>query len=82
MASMRRLGNKELSDERILGRGDFVNEVINEADKVLRYQFAGRALSAKIDQHIKELCRKEQVNSEELRSGSHRPKVSTCAVSF
>lgn len=76
VVSMRQLGHKELSDERILGSGDFVNEVINEADKVLRYQFAGRALSEKIDQHIKELCQKEEVNIEELRSGSRRPKVS------
>ena len=76
VASMRKLGHKELSDERILGSGDFVNEVINEANKVLRYQFTGRALSEKIDQYIKELCQKEGVNIAELRSGSHRPKVS------
>jgi len=62
VASMRRLGHKELSDGRILGSGDFVNEVINEANKVLRYQFTGRALSEKIDQYIKELCQKEGVN--------------------
>jgi len=76
VASMRKLGHKELSDERILGSGDFVNEVINEANKVLRYQFTGRALSEKIDQYIKELCQKEGVNIAELRSGSRRPKVS------
>lgn len=76
VASMRKLGHKELSDERVLGSGDFVNEVINEADKVLRFQFTGRGLSEKIDQYIKELCQKEGVNIAELRSGSRRPKVS------
>ena len=74
--SMRKLGIKELSDERILGSGDFVNEVVNEANKVLRYQFAGRERAEKIEQYIRDLCQKEEVNIEELRSGSRRPKVS------
>ncbi|HBF43581.1 MAG TPA: hypothetical protein DDW42_08140 [Desulfobacteraceae bacterium] len=74
--SMRKLGIKDRSDERILGRGDFVNEVVNEANKVLRYQFAGRERSEKTEQYIRELCQKEGVNIEELRSGSRRPKVS------
>ena len=74
--SMRRLGIKERSDERILGRGDFVNEVVNEANKVLRYQFAGRERSEKTEQYIRELCQKEGVNIKELRSGSRRARVS------
>ncbi|MFH1629800.1 MAG: transposase [Pseudomonadota bacterium] len=76
VVSMRRLGLKELSDERILGGGDFVNEVIHEADKALRYQFPGRSLSEEIAQYIKEVCQKEGVNVAELQSGSRRPKVS------
>ncbi|MCP4696510.1 MAG: hypothetical protein GY862_06645 [Gammaproteobacteria bacterium] len=74
--SMRKLGHKELSDERILGSGNFVDEMINEADTVIRYQFKGRALSEKIEQYIKEVCQEEGVNIKELKSGSRRPKVS------
>jgi hypothetical protein len=44
--------------------------------KVLRYHFVGRERAEKIEQHIRELCKKEEVNIEELRSGSRRPKVS------
>jgi REP element-mobilizing transposase RayT len=74
--SMRKLGQKELSDERILGSGKFVDEVIKEAEKGIRYQFKGRELSEKVEQYIKELCGEEGVNIKELRSGSRRPKVS------
>ena len=74
--SMRKVGHKEVSDERILGSGKFVDEVISEADKVIRYQFKGKALSEKIEQYIKELCLEKGVNIKELRSGSRRPGVS------
>jgi len=76
VVSMRKLGLKERSDERILGSGDFVNEVVNEANKALRHQFAGRERAGKVDQYIKELCQEEGINIEELRSGSRRPEVS------
>jgi len=76
VVSMRKLGHKERSDERILGSGDFVNEVIDEADRKVRYQFAGRERAEKIEQYIRELCREEGVNIKELRSGSRRPEVS------
>ena len=76
VVSMRKLGLKERSDERILGSGDFVNEVVNEANKALRHQFAGRERAEKVDQYIKELCQEEGINIEELRSRSRRPEVS------
>jgi len=37
---MRRHGNKELSDERVLGSGDFVEKIIKEADEQFKYQFS------------------------------------------
>jgi len=36
---MRRQGNSELYDERILGNGEFVERIIEEADKKIKYQF-------------------------------------------
>ena len=77
VVSMRRLGLKERSDERILGSGDFVNEVVSEAEESLRRQFSKRELAEKIERYIKDLCREEGVNVDELRSGSRRPHVST-----
>ena len=37
--SMRRHGGRELSDERILGNGDFVEQIIKEADDRVKQQF-------------------------------------------
>jgi len=74
--SMRKLGHRELSDERILGSGRFVKEMINEAERPLSCQFAGRALSERIAQVITTLCQEEGVNINELGSGSRRPKIS------
>ncbi len=74
--SMRSLGHRELSDERILGSGNFVDEVINDGNRAIRHQFKGRALSEKIKQHIIESCLEEGVNIKELKSGGRRPKVS------
>jgi putative transposase len=76
VVSMRSLGLKEQSDERILGSGDFVNQVVKEAGRALRYQFSGRERGERTERYIDELCRKERVNIEELRSGSRRPEVS------
>ncbi len=47
--SMRKLGHKELSNERIPGSGNFVAEVLDEGDTVIRSQFKGRAFSEKIE---------------------------------
>jgi putative transposase len=77
VVSMRRLGLKERSDERILGSGNFVDEVVSEAEESLRRQFSKQERAEKIERHIKDLCRAEGVNMDELRSGSRRPHVST-----
>ena len=76
VVSMRRLGLKEKSDERILGSGDFVDQVVQDADKALRYQFSDRERGERIERYIDTVCQEEGVNIEELRSGSRRPKVS------
>ena len=40
MISMRRHGNKELSGERVLCSGDFVERIIKKADEQFKYQFS------------------------------------------
>ena len=74
--SMRRKGRKEEADERILGSGDFVHQVIKEVeDKSLRQmklKRTGLTLIKIIDQE----CRKGQITRKELESGSRRSRVS------
>ena len=76
VVSMRRTGLKERSDERILGSGDFVNEIIREADAKQRLRFPDRERSEIIEQYIKGKCLKQGINIKAVRSGSRRPEVS------
>lgn len=76
VVSMRKIGLTEQSDERILGSGDFVNEIVQEADVSLRQRFSDRNRVEAIERFIRECCLEEEVNIEELRSGSRRSDVS------
>jgi putative transposase len=74
--SLRRKGQREETDERILGSGDFVHQVIKEAeDKALRQMKLKRSglTLAKI---IEQECRKGQISQKELENGSRRSKIS------
>ena len=76
VVSISRLGLKEKSDDRILGSGDFVNEIVGEADLNVRQRFSDHERAERIQKHIREQCREQRVNVEELRAGSRRPEVS------
>ncbi len=74
--SLRKRGAGLLSDERILGSGDFVDRVINEANSVLRRQYSFRDRKKKIDDVVIAECRNGGVAVKELQSGGRRPAVS------
>jgi len=74
--SMRRHGDRDLSDERILGNGDFVEQIIKEADKRIKRQLPESSQQKIIVQIRQEICDKKKVNIKELRSGSRRRFVS------
>lgn len=65
-----------LSDDRILGSGEFVEKIFNEAEENIRYQIRAEGLRKKIEAVIKELCAKEKVNVEELQMGGRRGHIS------
>jgi len=74
--AMRRRGQKEEFDQRILGGGDFVNNVLKEAeDRALR-QLKARRAGKNIQTIIDEECRKYGISPAELQSGNKRRKVS------
>jgi REP element-mobilizing transposase RayT len=70
--SMRRQGNRELADERILGSGEFVEQVIKEADDRTKYQFPKHADLREIEAIVKRICKKANISIKELKSGSRR----------
>jgi REP element-mobilizing transposase RayT len=74
--AMRRAGERELSDDRILGDGEFVDRIIREAEGKIRYQLPSNELHQKIDNIIAKMCSEENVSIQELKAGSRRNQVS------
>jgi len=74
--SLRRQRQTSLSDERILGSGDFVMKILQEADDNLKKQFSADERREKMKEVIEKICKKEGVNILELESGSRRSRVS------
>jgi REP element-mobilizing transposase RayT len=73
--SLRRGGNRELSDERILGSGAFVERMLKEAERSVSRRYWGRELQKRVQRAIGEMCRKHKVAVQELRSGSRRGRT-------
>ena len=78
--AMRRSGDRELSDDRILGSGEFVERIIKEAEAKIKYQLPVKEHHQKIDEYIAHLCRSENVSIAELKAGGRRKEVSGVRV--
>jgi hypothetical protein len=74
--TMRRSGERELSDDRILGNGEFVERIIKEAEAKRKYQLPVKEQDQKINKFIAKLCKNKKVSIKEVRSGSRRKEVS------
>lgn len=75
--AMRRKKECEGYDERILGGGDFVGEILKEADERQRRQVKIRNNTGMTIQKVmNEECDRNNINVQELKSGSRRKKVS------
>ena len=74
--AIRRLGVREKSDERILGSGEFVEQLIQQSDQTRKEQFAVHERMQRAVSYIQRICMKEKVSVEALKSGSRRQKVS------
>jgi len=74
--AMRRSGDRELSDDRLLGNGEFVERIIKEAEAKIKYQLPVKEHHQKIDEFIARICRSEKVSIAELKAGGRRKEVS------
>jgi putative transposase len=70
--SLRASKDQVLSDERILGSGEFVERIMNEADPKIRYHVSINERRIHADKTIRKMCEKEDINIEELKGGSRR----------
>ena len=76
VVSARRRGQREEADERILGSGDFVNAILQEAEEKTRRQLKLRRTGSGLRAIIEKECKKGGISSNELKGGSRRRKVS------
>ena len=74
--SLRRSGIQEKGDARILGSGEFVMKVIDEADQHAKHQLAGDDLLQAARNIIRNGCAEHNVSINVLRSGSRRQALS------
>jgi hypothetical protein len=63
-------------DSRVLGGGDFVTEIMREADQRVKRYLPAREKDALIERIVKENCGRERVGVGELRRGGQRQAVS------
>ncbi len=70
LKAMRKNGIEEKSDDRILGSGEFVSKLIDEAEEKIKYQLSAKNLKDRIRTEIKNFCKQEQITVDLLQSGS------------
>jgi hypothetical protein len=73
--ALRHRGERQASDERVLGDGDFVEAVWSEADELGKENLRIKRKKEELSSLAGKVCRAHQVTVEELRSGSRRHAI-------
>jgi hypothetical protein len=74
--AMRRSGAREMGDERILGSGQFVEQLLEEASQEIKHQIPSTDLVERAEKEIRAACQRENIDIAALRSASRRRPVS------
>lgn len=80
--AMKRRGQREGFDERILGGEDFVNKILKESEERQLRQIKHKHEGKTIQKLIEEECQRRGISSKELEGGSKRRKVSDTRASI
>ncbi len=80
--AMRRRGEREEYDDRILGSGSFVNAIFKEAEDRQLRQMRHRRSGTTIQKIIDEECKDRQINQLELKAGGKRSSVSAARAAI
>lgn len=73
--SLRILGKKEMSDDRILGSGEFVEQLLNEADETTKRYLPAYERIKEAKGYIVRQCKEDNINLKELQSGNRRVHI-------
>ena len=75
--ALRARGDRQVSDQRVLGDGEFVERVLSEMDEVSKENLRVRASRGRdLSSLAKRVCKVNGVSVGELRSGSRRREIS------
>ncbi len=74
--ALRRIGDRQDSDERILGSGRFVDEVTRQVELERKHRLLASDRLKKASELIVRMCKKESIHLEALQSGSRLRVVS------
>lgn len=75
VVSLRRKGQREASDERILGGGGFAERMLEEADERIRETLRWKKRVMDLKTLLREVCRREGLEEEEILGRSRRESV-------
>jgi hypothetical protein len=78
--SRRQRGAQEISDERILGTGEFVERILREADARAVRQYSANKAKGYAERVVAAGCKNNGVSLTELRSGSRRGRLPAVRV--
>ena len=73
--ALRRSGNKETSDQRIMGDGDFLGQLLEEMDDIGRENLRLTTRRMDLAALAEKVCEVHGINFGELRSGSRRDEI-------
>ena len=73
--AFRKRGEKQMADQRILGDGDFVQEIVSGLDDLLKKNLRLSGQRKDITVLAKEVCKKYDISAGELESGGRRHAV-------
>ena len=74
--ALRRMGDRQVSDERILGTGDFVEQITQQIDLERKCRLIGADRVEKAKKLLKEKCEAQSISKEALKGGSRTGDVS------
>jgi putative transposase len=71
----RQQGTARIADERILGCGNFVERLIEDAESLMKHQLKQRNLIVDLNHYVNTSCRNKRISVHEMQSGSRRRPV-------
>lgn len=75
--SLRKRGEKQFSDERILGSGDFVREILDEAEDSVKERLPAVSMEVDAAERLQQACEESGIKVQALQGGS---RTRECAL--